>query len=152
MLEIDRSGFKRSLSAFERTFKDVVKHATSKAENVLAHDIMNIAKDEHPTWKRRTGEVDRSWRVTRENEITNSAPHSKYLMYGTRPRVIMPNNANGTLRFNWIKKGGYVFFKKVFHPGTKGHDWVRGAYRNNKKRLDDKVESLITNQINRVLK
>ena len=51
-----------------------------------------------------------------------------YLLDGTRPHEIRAVRANA-LRFYWPKVGKVVFFKRVWHPGTKPSKFVEEAYR-----------------------
>lgn len=47
----------------------------------------------------------------------------KYIVRGTRPHTIVPVRARA-LRFYWKKVGRIVFFKRVFHPGTRANPFI----------------------------
>jgi hypothetical protein len=54
-------------------------------------------------------------------EVT--AKYAQMVHDGTRPHVIRPRRKQA-LRFLWKKKGRWVVFKKVNHPGTRGRPWL----------------------------
>lgn len=122
-----------------KNFGDAVKKATPPTSYVVAHKIVEFAKVEHPTWKTKTGQVDKSWSVDRGDPfafIINKAKHSIFLLNGTKPHPIVAKNAP-YLHFFWAKKGHWVTTKRVMHPGTKGEDWIGNAYNNHQKEIDD---------------
>lgn len=100
----------------------------------------------------KTGALSRSKRIVthvRPSSITSiiayEAPQAAWTDRGTRPHVIVPRRAGGVLRFprfgparrpvtgapargrRRFSGGGYVFARKVRHPGNRGNRWFRGA-------------------------
>ena len=69
---------------------------------------------------------------TSSMEIGATAPHAIFVHQGTRPHEILPVRAKA-LRFNW--RGKIVFFRRVWHPGTKPNPFV--------KRTTDKLVKFI---------
>jgi hypothetical protein len=59
-------------------------------------------------------------------ELSNSAPHAVFLEKGTRPHVILPKHKSA-LHFHWPKAGGWIFAKRVQHPGTRAYHFLSGA-------------------------
>lgn len=52
------------------------------------------------------------------------APHAMFVIFGTRPHVIKPNKKKA---LRWVGPGGFVFAKKVNHPGYRGDDYMGRA-------------------------
>ena len=57
------------------------------------------------------------------NELWN------YIIQGTRPHPIVARRVK-FLHFYWPKMGGWVFFKRVMHPGTAPNDIIANAWQN----------------------
>jgi hypothetical protein len=55
------------------------------------------------------------------------APHALFVVFGTRPHVITPNKKKA---LRWVGPGGFVFAKKVNHPGYRGDDYMSEARDN----------------------
>jgi hypothetical protein len=55
------------------------------------------------------------------------APHALFVIFGTRPHVITPNKKKA---LRWVGPGGFVFAKKVNHPGYRGDDYMSEARDN----------------------
>jgi hypothetical protein len=52
------------------------------------------------------------------------APHAKFVIFGTRPHVIRPSKRKA---LRWVGPRGFVFAKKVNHPGYRGDDYMTRA-------------------------
>lgn len=50
----------------------------------------------------------------------------KYILRGTRPHTIVAVRARA-LHFYWEKVGREVYFRRVFHPGTKANPFIMRA-------------------------
>jgi hypothetical protein len=55
------------------------------------------------------------------------APHALFVVFGTRPHVIRPSKKKA---LRWVGPGGFVFSKKVNHPGYRGDDYMSTARDN----------------------
>lgn len=95
---------------------------------------LNFARLEAPVGK--TGELrnrldmsqsrDVRGRYSTGYDVNSNAPHSIYVIKGTRPHVI---EGNPLLAFFWPKVGQFVVFPKVNHPGTKANNFLQRALR-----------------------
>lgn len=52
------------------------------------------------------------------------APHARFVIFGTRPHVITPKTRRA---LRWVGPRGFVFAKKVNHPGYRGDDYMMRA-------------------------
>jgi hypothetical protein len=59
-------------------------------------------------------------------DVESTAPHSLYVLKGTRPHKI---TGNPLLGFFWPKVGQFVVFRSVNHPGTKANNFLGRALR-----------------------
>lgn len=59
-------------------------------------------------------------------DIFSNAPHTLFVIKGTRPHPIV---GNPLLAFFWPKMGRNVVFRHVMHPGTKANDFLSRALR-----------------------
>lgn len=57
----------------------------------------------------------------------NTAPYADIIEEGSRPHIIRPRRAGGVLRFK--VRGGVVFARRAFHPGTKPRHVIATALR-----------------------
>lgn len=68
----------------------------------------------------RTGQLEQSitWRATSDGNavVSANAEHAPHIEFGTAPHVIRPKAGRRALRFPGA--GGFVFAKRVNHPGT----------------------------------
>lgn len=55
---------------------------------------------------------------------TGRAPHAKFVLFGTRPHVIRPKTKKA---LRWAGPGGFVFAKRVNHPGSKADPYLETA-------------------------
>lgn len=102
--------------------------AKKRATKVLA-----LAQVEAPskTGKLRAGlKMDRS-RDTRGRyetgyDVVSTAPHTLYVIKGTRPHTI---TGRPLLAFFWPKVGSFVVLRSVQHPGTKANNFLSRALR-----------------------
>lgn len=99
-----------------------------------ATKVLGAAKLEAPRGKTgalRAGiKMDRS-RDTRGQyetgyDVVSTAPHTLFVIKGTRPHTI---TGNPLLGFFWPKVGQFVVFHSVRHPGTKANNFLSRALR-----------------------
>ncbi len=99
-----------------------------------AHKVEAAAKVEAPVGK--TGELRRGINTTQSRDVrgrystgydvTSNAPHTLFVIKGTRPHKI---TGNPLLAFFWPKMGSNVVFRSVHHPGTKANNFLGRALR-----------------------
>lgn len=103
--------------------------AKKRATKVLA-----VAKLEAPRGK--TGALRAGLRMDQSRDtrgryetgydVVSTAPHTLYVIKGTRPHTI---TGNPLLGFFWPKVGRFVVFRSVQHPGTKANNFLSRALR-----------------------
>lgn len=59
-------------------------------------------------------------------DVISTAPHTLYVIKGTRPHTI---TGNPLLAFFWPKVGRNVVFRSVHHPGTRPNNFLSRALR-----------------------
>lgn len=59
-------------------------------------------------------------------DVESTAPHTLYVIKGTRPHKI---EGNPLLSFFWPKVGRNVVFRSVNHPGTRANNFLSRALR-----------------------
>lgn len=59
-------------------------------------------------------------------DVLSKAPHTLFVIKGTRPHTI---TGNPLLAFFWPKVGRNVVFRSVHHPGTRANDFLSRALR-----------------------
>jgi hypothetical protein len=103
----------------------VYRELERRADRVIA--AARLAAAGH----RVTGEYDRSFEKSRTRVrgaaavvVTNTAPHSAILEFGSRPHVIEAKNKQA---LSW--PGARHPVKKVHHPGTPAYHFMRNALR-----------------------
>lgn len=99
-----------------------------------ATKMLHAAKADAPVGK--TGELRRGIKMTQSRDIrgqwasgydvTSNAPHTLYVIKGTRPHKI---TGNPLLAFFWPKVGQFVVFRSVNHPGTRPNNFLSRALR-----------------------
>jgi hypothetical protein len=104
--------------------KDAKKRATK---------VLLAAKAEAPS---KTGELRAGIKMDRSRDtrgqyetgydVVSTAPHTLYVIKGTRPHKI---TGNPLLGFFWPKVGKFVVFHSVNHPGTKPNNFLSRALR-----------------------
>jgi hypothetical protein len=63
-----------------------------------------------------------------EGTVRSGAPHTQFVIGGTRPHVIKPRTPGGMLAFHWARAGGKkVAFPHVRHPGSPANDFLNKA-------------------------
>lgn len=79
-------------------------------------------------------------------EFTAYTKYSQWVIGGARPHVIMPSAAR-YLHFYWPKVGGFVFLKKVNHPGNAPNDFPKRVLDSMKdditKNLKDRIDAAL---------
>lgn len=103
--------------------------AKKRAEKVLA-----VAKVEAPVGK--TGALRRGLTLSQSRDargrwstgydVTSNAPHSLFVIKGTRPHKI---EGKPLLAFFWPKVGKFMILPSVNHPGTKPNNFLGRALR-----------------------
>jgi hypothetical protein len=111
----------RSIGSSNSVYRELEKRADRVI--LLARQIAAPHRD--------TGEYDRSFRTERTRirgmaavQVTNDAPHSVLLEFGTRPHVIEPRDKQALA---W--PGARHPVKRVNHPGTPALHILRRALR-----------------------
>lgn len=99
-----------------------------------ATKMLKAAQSEAPVGK--TGALRAGIRMTQSRDIrgrwaagydvTSNAPHTLFVIKGTRPHKI---TGNPLLAFFWPAVGRFVVFRSVNHPGTKANDFLTRALR-----------------------
>jgi hypothetical protein len=125
-----------------RIFVDMDENATrrvfinfaDKDADKRATKGLRLAQIEAPVGK--TGALRRGLRKTQSRDVrgrwatgydvTSTAPHSLFVIRGTRPHTI---TGNPFLSFFWPKLGRNVVFRSVRHPGTKANNFLGRALR-----------------------
>lgn len=102
--------------------------AKKRATKVLA-----AAVAEAPS---KTGELRRGLRMSQSRDtrgrwstgydVISTAPHTMFVIKGTRPHKI---TGNPLLGFFWPKVGSFVVFHSVNHPGTRPNNFLSRALR-----------------------
>ena len=123
LVDIDENKARRVFLQFADT--DADKRATR---------VLRFAREEAPVGK--TGELRRLLRKSQSRDVrgrwstgydvTSNAPHSLFVIRGTRPHPIV---GNPLLSFFWPKLGTNVVFRRVQHPGTKANNFLGRALR-----------------------
>ena len=106
--------------------------AKKRAQNVLDAAIEQAPVGKGPN----AGALRRGLRMEQSREtsgqyttgydVVSTAPHTVFVIGGTRPHPIV---GNPLLAFVWPKAGGFVVFRKVNHPGTKANNFLARALR-----------------------
>lgn len=110
-----------------------VKFADKDAHE-RAGKILKAAQREAPVGKtgalvrglRREQSRDTRGRWAAGWEVVSNAPHTLFVIKGTRPHKI---EGRPLLAFFWPKAGANVVFRSVNHPGTKANDFLSRALR-----------------------
>jgi hypothetical protein len=74
--------------------------------------------------------------------VGSNVPYRWAVIGGTRPHEIEARNAKA-LHFNFPAAGGWVFFKRVQHPGTQPNDFVSRAIELTEQRVPDLAQNVI---------
>lgn len=129
----DKSELDKFISKFEKT-------AVDKVLRLVGFDLERNAKIEAPG----SGFLSKSIFYDKIRDLVHAikikAIYWRYVQFKTRPHVIRAKNVKA-LRFKW--KGGFVFFKKINHPGTEANPFLDRAI--------DKVEPNIPDHVTKVL-
>ncbi len=128
----------RELLDFASKYK---KKAVDRVLRFVSLDLEREAKIEAPV---RDGFLSKTIAADRIKALVYAirikALYWRYVQFKTRAHVIRAKNVKA-LRFKW--KGGFVFFKKVNHPGTEANPFLDRAI--------DKVEPNIPGHVKRAL-
>ena len=128
----DLVGWRNPRSGKFQSVSERAKERLAKMTRSILKDAEATAKQESPVGKRRDQKDARprfseSWRSHVEKNdkgatgvLQNVAPHADFVIFPTKPHVIVPKRAK---RLRFVNSSGQVVFaKKVNHPGTKGND------------------------------
>ncbi len=84
----------------------------------------------------RTGNLQRSitWYMSTENSarIIAQADYAKYVEFGTKPHAILPKRRRA---LKIPKPEGYIFRKKVIHPGSKPYPFFFANLQDRAKKV-----------------
>lgn len=128
-------------------FKTKVQVTTNQAEmqrvfvrfadadaKARATKVLKAARQEAPVGK--TGELRAGLKMEQSRDVKgqwasgydviSTAPHSLFVIKGTRPHKI---TGNPLLGFFWPKVGAFVVFRSVNHPGTRANDFLSRALK-----------------------
>ena len=82
----------------------------------------------------RTGALVRSLKTRRKSEYsyeiyhdTQIAPHALFVHWGTKAHEIKPKQNRPNPHLRWVGPNGFVFAKRVWHPGYKGDPYLLRA-------------------------
>jgi len=70
-----------------------------------------------------------------------------WILYGTKPHPINPIPPNEWLHFFWEKKGEWVFFKHVNHPGQKPNKFNERVITANRVELRQRLKQELHNAL-----
>lgn len=87
---------------------------------------------------RKTGVYQRSIEYDGDKTITANARYSAAIEYGTNAHEIKPVTAQA---LHFRQNGKEVFYKKVYHPGTKPNPVMRMAARTVQKQIPELWEN-----------
>jgi hypothetical protein len=134
------------LDEIQATFKRLDENLASDLLDKVTHDselkAIELARKHH-----RTGFMERSMfskfnKKQNYGVIGNIAPYATFVHFGTKPHTIEPDNKK-ILR--WTDGNGFVFAKKVHHPGYKGDPFITNAINETFKNLDSYVREILDN-------
>ena len=127
---------------------DAIKRNLKLAMLVSLRNIQRRARQEH-NFRSRSGNLERSidteiineWplkgRVFLNQTLTKTDDGGSYGVYvheGTPPHEIAPKNKR-VLR--WVGGNGFIFSKRVHHPGTKKDPFLYNAGKNERDKIND---------------
>ena len=130
---------------------EAIKKQLKLAMLVALRDIQSRARSEH-RFRSRTGNLERSieteilsdWplkgRVALDQSITmtdSGRSYGAYVHDGTDPHIITPR-VKKCLR--WAGGNGFIFAKRVNHPGTKADPFLYNAAQNERENINNTFE------------
>lgn len=127
----------QGLKEIQKTFKKLDSNlANDVLESVIERSqdkALNLAKKHTVTGEMENSIFSKFYPNTKSGFIGASAPHAIFVHFGTRPHSIEPKDKK-VLRF---VSGGFVFSKKVQHPGYGGDPFIINAINDTFKDLDN---------------
>lgn len=94
----------------------------------MVHEYINAKKAFTP----RTGHLQRSIQIRFEPLkaiISANAEYAAYVEFGTKPHMILPKNRRA---LKIPKQQGFIFVKKVMHPGSKPYPYFFAEFEKRK--------------------
>jgi len=142
LLRVEISPPIRDLQGRFAKLEGEVKEVRREELRGLGREYVKVAQEEAP---KRTGQFARSirYRTTVETgrrmelAVTMATPLGSYIIFGTRPHVIVPVRARA-LHF-FTKSGQEVFTKRVMHPGTRPNPFQQRAM----ERLEPEIDAAL---------
>lgn len=167
LLSIEVNGVQAVVARFEN-YSVRTRLEISKALRGIAMDFQERVVTDKLSGgmvKRQTGNLAGSvrWQVDDTGDpmeatmsaggVGSKAPYAKYVEYGTAPHQILPRKPGGVLAwkanswnvFGVELGGGWVFAKKVNHPGT----WERPFMRSTLEEMKEQIVMDIRDAANR---
>lgn len=145
-LKIEIRRLAELVAAFEKA-PAIIKEEIRLALRVALRDIQERARSEH-RFRTRSGNTERSvttqiisdWPATGRIKLdpavtrtTNGASYGEYIHDGTRPHVIRPKDKKA---LRWPGGNGFIFAKRVNHPGTKPDPFLYEAAENERASIN----------------
>lgn len=116
----------------------------TEAVNISLRDVQEYARAHH-RFTTRTGEAERSIEKTDARKVQGSIQGDVgatrkvtiYLHQGTRPHNIVPRRK---LALRWASGNGFVFARRVHHPGTQPDPFIFDAFDHEEARIVSRLE------------
>lgn len=131
MIKVDTSQFRSFLGRYTKASRTLERDLKGK---FFRHGrrLYDLVLDEAPE---KTGEFKRKIRYRTYQgtgkmglAITTPLPLGRFIIGGTKAHPIVAVRASA-LAFYWAKFGKVVFYKSVWHPGTKPNPFMTRAYK-----------------------
>lgn len=145
-LKIEIRRLDELIAAFEKA-PAIIKEQMRLALRVALRDVQEKARSEH-RFRTRSGNLERSvttqvvsqWpvvgRIKLDRSVTkanNGESYGDYVHEGTPPHVIRPKDKKA---LRWPGENGFIFAKRVHHPGTKADPFLYEAAENEREKIN----------------
>ncbi|MEM3426729.1 MAG: HK97 gp10 family phage protein [Nitrososphaerales archaeon] len=97
----------------------------------MIHDWIDSKKAFTP----RTGNLQQSIQIRFDSNkavISANASYASYVEFGTKPHLILPKNRQA---LKIPTRDGFIFIKKVRHPGSKPYPYFFADFENRKREV-----------------
>lgn len=143
-----KADFSKLVKAFEAAPEET-RAAVRLQVKAAARDIQEYAR-EHHKFVTRSGAAERSIMMHAEGSTATVYLGSDVAVYqheGTPPHIIQPRNR---LALRFVRKGDFVFCKRVHHPGIQADPYLFDAAEHERARIQSRFADAIEDVLGRL--
>lgn len=143
-----KADFSKLVKAFEAAPEET-RAAVRLQVKAAAGDIQEYAR-EHHKFVTRGGDTEKSIQMYAEGNTATVYLGSDVAVYqheGTPPHIIKARNK---LALRFVRKGDFVFYKRVHHPGIQADPYLFDAAEHERARIQSRFADVIESVLGRL--